>query len=66
MERPDKLQIARDEIAEGIDILAVMFIDQDTDLFWKIQAKIDAKIQTMEHMDRAIERTMRGKSNATN
>lgn len=53
MDRADKLQIARDEIEDSIDILAVMFIDQNIDIFWKFQAGINAEIQASEEAKNA-------------
>ena len=48
MDRPDKLQIARDVIRENIDLLAVMFIDDESDIHHKIQEEIEDIIKDEE------------------
>ena len=58
MDRPDKLQIARDVIGENLDLLAVMFIDQDIDLFWKFQAEINDKIRDLIARDESERRDL--------
>jgi len=48
MNRPDKLQIARDEIRENIDLLAVSFIDGERDILERIIEEIEDIIEEQE------------------
>ncbi len=48
MDRPDKLQIARDVIRENIDVVAVIFIDSDTEAYQSLKDEIQSNINVID------------------